>query len=362
MADKRTFEQSVSRIVSLSARPLVRKKTNNMQKQKYLLHGMILLLVTCAISICAIVAVKNQEKEYQGLFFRHMKVIAPEVPATATFAGEAVPLDLYYVREAFEREMIANTFMHSTTIMVFKRANRWFPVIEPILKKNGIPDDFKFLAVAESNLVNVVSPAGAEGYWQFIKPTGTKYGLEINEKVDERYNMEKATQAACDYFNDAYREFHSWTLVAASYNRGQDGLKKALENQKVDNYYDLYLNDETSRYVFRIMAIRDVYNHPVKYGFLLLEQDFYPQIPASLVDIDSGIGNLPAFAKSLGVNYRILREMNPWIRNYSLPNIAKKTYTFKIPKNGALSYDALLKKLPPGETFFHDTLKINEIH
>ena len=260
-----------------------------MQKQKFILPSIILLLALSALSLCAVVALKNQDKEYQGLFFRHMKVVAPDFPSMAAFAGEAVPMDLYYVKEAFEREMTASTFMHSTTIMVFKRANRWFPVIEPILKKNGIPDDFKFLAVAESNLVNAVSPAGAEGYWQFIKPTGIKYGLEINENVDERYNMEKATQAACDYFKDAYQDFKSWTLVAASYNRGQEGLRKALENQKVNNYYDLYLNDETSRYVFRIMAIREVYNHPVKYGFLLREQDFYPQIPASTVTVDSGI-------------------------------------------------------------------------
>jgi len=331
------------------------------KKTYYFLGGFILLLIS-AISICAIVEVKNQDKEYQGLFYRHTKVIAPEVPAQASFAGEKVPLDLYYVREAFEREILANTFMHSTSIMMFKRANRWFPVIEPILKKNGIPDDFKYLAIAESNLVNVVSPAGAEGYWQFIKPTGQKYGLEINEKIDERYNMERATQAACDYFKDAYQMFKSWTLVAASYNRGLDGLQKALDNQKVNNYYDLYLNDETSRYIYRIMAIREVYNHPVLYGFYLRETDFYPQVPARLVTIDSSISNLPAFAKKMAINYRILREMNPWIKNYSLPNTSKKSYTFRIPKDGALSYEILMKKVPVCETFFHDTLKINEIH
>jgi hypothetical protein len=330
-------------------------------KTKYIIGGFLLLLI-CFISVCAIVAVKNQEKEYVGLFTRHTKIMAPEIPETASFAGEEVPLDLYYVREAFEREILANTFMHSTSIVMFKRANRWFPVIEPILKKNNIPDDFKFLVVAESNLINVVSPAGAEGYWQFLKTTGQQYGLEINDKVDERYNMEKATQAACDYFRDAHRMFGNWTLVAASYNRGLDGLKKAMENQQVKNYYDLYLNDETSRYVFRIMALRAVYNHPVQYGFYLREQDFYPQIPAKLVTVDSGIASLPAFARAMSVNYRILREMNPWIRNYSLPNSSKKTYTFKIPAEGALSYEMLMKKVPHRETFFHDTLKINEIH
>ena len=333
-----------------------------MIKKKYeILVGFGLLLV-CAISVCAIMEVKNQDKEYIALFNRHMKVFSPEIPATANFAGEVVPLESYYVREAFDREIMAGTFMHSSTIMMFKRANRWFPVIEPILKRNGIPDDFKFLALAESNLINVVSPAGAEGYWQFIKTTGVNYGLEINDKVDERYNMEKATQAACDYFKDAFKAFNSWTLVAASYNRGMDGLVKALENQKVSNYYDLYLNDETSRYVFRIMALKEVYNHPVHYGFYLRERDFYPQLSCSPVVIDSSIGNLPAFAKHLSINYRILREMNPWIKNYSLPNKSKKTYIFLIPKEGALNYEFLMKKVPPRETFFHDTLKFNEVH
>jgi membrane-bound lytic murein transglycosylase D len=333
-----------------------------MKKKAYYILGGSFLILIGAISICAIVAEKDQEKEYQGLFYRHTKIFVPEVPEKASFAGEEVPLDLFYVREAFEREIMANTFMHSTSVMMFKRANRWFPVIEPILKKNGIPDDFKFLAVAESNLINAVSPAGAEGYWQFIKPTGQKYGLEINEKIDERYNMEKATQAACEYFKDAYQMFGSWTLVAASYNRGLDGLKKALDNQKVTNYYDLYLNDETSRYVFRIMAIREVYTHPVRYGFYLREHDFYPQIPVRLVTVDSSIADLPAFARSMSVNYRILRELNPWIQNYSLPNTSKKIYTFKVPAGGALSYEALMKNVPMHEVFFHDTLKINEIH
>ena len=330
-------------------------------KKHYFIYAFLLLLI-CSISICAIVEVKNQEKEYRSLFSRYTKILSPQIPDKASFAGEEAPLDIYYVREAFEREILANTFMHSTSIMMFKRASRWFPVIEPILKKNGIPDDFKFLAVAESNLVNVVSPAGAEGYWQFIKPTGQKYGLEINEKVDERYNMEKATQAACEYFKDAYQDYKSWTLVAASYNRGIDGIQRALDSQKVNNYYDLYLNDETSRYVYRIMAIKEVYNHPVQYGFFLRDRDFYPQIPARIVTVDSSISNLPAFARAMYINYRILREMNPWIKNYSLPNSSKKSYTFRIPKDGAISYEALMKKNPAHDTFFHDTLKINEIH
>jgi len=331
------------------------------KKIVHFLAGMGLLAV-CFVSIYSVVEVKNQEKEYAALFNRHTKVFAPEIPATAAFAGEAAPLELYYVREALDREIMASTFMHSSTIMMFKRANRWFPVIEPILKKNGIPDDFKFVALAESNLVNVVSPAGAEGYWQFVRGTAVKYGLEINDNVDERYNMEKATQAACDYFKEAYKDFNNWTLVAASYNRGLDGIGKALEKQKVSKYYDLFLNEETSRYVFRILAIKEVYNHPSHYGFYLREQDFYPQVAGRAVVIDSSIANLPAFAHHLSVNYRILREMNPWIRNYSLPNKSRKIYIFQVPKEDALNYEKLMKKVPPRETFFHDTLTFNEVH
>ena len=327
----------------------------------YFLGGLGLLLI-CTISIYAIVEMKNQDAEYKGLFYRHTKVLNPEVPTVANFAGEKMPLDLYYVREAFEREIMAGTFMHSSTLLMFKRANRWFPVIEPILKKNGIPDDFKFLAMAESNLANVVSPAGAEGYWQFIKPTGQHYGLEINENVDERYHMEKATQAACEYFKDAFKKFNNWTLVAASYNRGLDGLGKAIEKQDVKEFYSLYLNDETARYIFRIIASKEIYHHPVRYGFYLREQDFYPQIPSRLVPIDSTIPNLPVFAKDLSINYRILRELNPWIRSYTLPVKSIKTYLFKVPKDGALDYETLMKSVPSCETFFHDTLKINEVH
>jgi hypothetical protein len=235
---------------------------------KYILaiSGFFLLLI---VTVCAVVDKNDKAALYHHLFGRYMKVFTPPVPASLTFAGEKVPLEIYYIREALDREIMASTFMHSSTILMFKRANRWFPVIEPILKKNGIPDDFKFLVVAESNLANVVSPAKAEGYWQFLKTTGQQYGLEINDNVDERYHMEKATEAACAYFQASYLKFKSWTLVAASYNRGSEGLERAIDSQKVNNYYDLYLNDETSRYVFRIIAIREVYNKQVSFGFYL---------------------------------------------------------------------------------------------
>lgn len=327
----------------------------------YTFSGFCFAIVLLA-GILAFVEIKNTDKEYQQLFLRHTRIFSPEVPPKADFAGENAPLDIYYVQEGFEREIMAGTFMHSSTTMMFKRAYRWFPVIEPILKKNNIPDDFKFIAAVESNFANVTSPSGAEGFWQFIKITGQKYGLEINGEVDERYNLEKATEAACKYFRDAYKIHKNWTLVAASYNRGTDGISKALDKQKVNSYYNLYLNDETSRYVFRILAFKEVYYHPTHYGFYLREKDFYPQIPSKMVAVDSSISNLPEFALKMKVNYRVLREMNPWIQGYTLPNKSKKIYVFLLPKEGGMSYENLLKKIPVRDTFFHDTLKMNEVH
>ncbi len=330
-------------------------------KLAYILSGVILILVS-GIFIYGLTEDRSQDRDYRNLFYRHYRIIPPEVPAKLDFAGENMPLNLYYVRESLERELLANTYMHSSTIMMFKRANRWFPIIEPILKKNKIPDDFKYLVLAESNLVNVVSPAGAEGFWQFIKTTGIRYGLEITEEVDERYNVEKATQAACDYFRDAYEQYKSWTLVAASYNRGIDGVQKAIDKQKVSNYYDLFLVDETARYVYRIAAIKQVYLHPVQFGFYLRDSDLYPVIPTTTVTVDSGITDLVEFASKMKINYRILRELNPWIRRYSLPNKNKKSYVIRLPKEGAMKYELLMKSMTHSETFFHDTLKINQVN
>jgi len=331
------------------------------RKIKYLLGGIILVLV-CGTFICGITEIKNLDRDYRELFYKHYRIFTPEVPMQTEFAGERAPLELVYVRESFEREIFANTYMHSATILMFKRANRWFPLIEPILKKNNIPDDFKFLALAESNFANVVSPSGAEGFWQFIKPTGQRYGLEITDEVDERYNVEKATEAACKYFKEAYLQFKSWTLVAASYNRGLDGLSRALENQKVNSYYDLSLVDEAARYVYRIMAIKEVYNHPTRFGYYLRDKDFYPPILTFKVNVDTSISDLADFAFKQKFNYRILREFNPWIRRYNLPNKSRKSYTFILPKEGYLNYEYLMKKMPQSETFFHDSLEINQIH
>jgi hypothetical protein len=332
---------------------------------KYRFHFSTLLLVILFVFLVFIFATgdqKSPERDYRIAFQRNYRILTPEVPSFADFAGEEVPMNLYYVHESLEREILAGTYMHTATVLMFKRANRWFPVIEPILKQNNIPDDFKYLALAESNLSNAVSPSNAEGFWQFLNTTGKKYGLEITEEVDERYNVEKSTEAACQYFREAYQQYGSWTLAAASFNRGVNGLSDALKLQKVHDFYDLYLIDETSRYIFRILALKEIYNHPTKYGFFLHENDFYPVIPVHYITIDSPVTDLPALAFKLGVNYRILREFNPWLRRYTLPNKNGKRYQFIIPDDGAMDHLKLQKRMPESSGYFHDTLKINSIH
>ncbi|HSN50583.1 MAG TPA: lytic transglycosylase domain-containing protein [Bacteroidales bacterium] len=318
-------------------------------------------IIGAAAFIFAVSDKQTSESEYRHLFARSYQILLPEIPKEVSFADEEVPQDIFYVRESLDREILACTYMHSSTILMFKRAYRWFPLIEPILKKNGIPDDFKYIAVAESNFANVVSPSGAEGFWQFMKPTAQKYGLEVTDEVDERYHVEKATEAACRYFLDAYRNFGNWTLVAASYNRGMDGMSKALMNQKVQTYYDLFLNDETARYIYRIIASKLVYMHPVQYGFYLRASDFYPPIPTYVITIDSSISDLPQFALANRSNYRILRELNPWLKKYSLTNKTGKRYELVFPAEGFIHSDTLRKNLPVSKNFFHDTLRINQI-
>lgn len=254
-----------------------------------------------------------------------------KVPDMMDFAGEAVPLEDVEVYERLDKELQINTYYHSSTIRIFKYANRWFPVIEPILKKNGIPEDFKYLAVAESGLQNVVSPAGASGFWQFLRSTGKEYGLLITSDVDERYNVEKATKAACDYLKDAYEIFGDWTLVAASYNMGRAGLKRDLDEQKQKNYYDLLLNSETSRYVFRILALKAILSNPSHYGFCFEEDDLYESVETTSVNVDSTIPDLVTFAKDKGTSYKMLKYLNPWLRSDDLYVGDGQTFSIKLP-------------------------------
>ena len=236
--------------------------------------------------------------------------------------------------ERVDREFLVNTYWQSNALLLMKRANKYFPIIEPILAKNGVPDDFKYLAVAESGLENVVSPAGASGFWQIMKTTGKEYGLEINENIDERYHVEKATEAACEYLKKSKAKFGNWTLAAASYNAGSYGIQKNLTAQDVNAYYDLLLGQETGRYVFRILAIKEILSHPQKYGFDIRKEDMYTQVPTFNVEVDAPISNFADFAKQYEINYKILKRHNPWLREPHLNNASRKKYNIEIPNKG----------------------------
>lgn len=247
------------------------------------------------------------------------------------FAGERVPLNDQEVRERFDRELLVNTFWHSNTMLNYKLASKYFDDISRILEENGVPADFKYLAVAESGLRNVVSPAGAAGFWQFLKSTGLEYGLEINNEVDERYDYEKATLAACEYLKDAKEIFGSWTLAAASYNVGMPKLQKRLEEQQVTNYYDLYLNSETSRYVFRILSYKMVFENPEKFGFDFVKKDLYQPYQYKNMVVENSIPDLAQFAIDNGTTYKMLKVVNPWLTSTSLTISEGNSYTIKIP-------------------------------
>ncbi len=255
-------------------------------------------------------------------------------PTNIDFAGEEAPLNISDVRERLDRELLINANLDATTLLIIKRANRAFPIIEPILAKYQVPDDFKYLAVIESGLVNAVSPAGARGVWQFMPATAKEKGMEVNDMVDERYHLEKSTEAACKYLVEAKAKFGSWTLAAASYNGGMTGVNKQIEMQQVSNYYDLLLNDETSRYVFRILALKEIMKDPAKYGFAIDLNQLYVNLPSKIITVDTSITDLAAFAKTQGINYKILKIHNPWLRDKKLLNPSKKKYELQIPLSG----------------------------
>ena len=252
-------------------------------------------------------------------------------PEKADFCGEEAPLQIIDVRERLDRELVTNINLHGSTIMILKRANRIFPIIEPILAKNGVPDDFKYLAVIESALINASSPAGAKGVWQFMPKTAKEKGMEVNDQVDERYNLVKSTEAACKYLLAAKEKLGSWSLAAASYNGGMGGINKQIDFQKENNFYDLLLIEETHRYVFRILALKEIMKNPTVYGYNLQKSDLYPTIETKKVEIDSTITDLANFAKIQGTNYKILKIHNPWLRDRKLDNKLKKKYLIEIP-------------------------------
>lgn len=296
--------------------------------------GLVLLVIL--VSFLSINAVQEApaDNDLNKKVVNDYNIYALPLPEHLEFAGEEVPLYDPDIRERFDRELLVNTYWQSNGLLLFKRANRYFPQIEPLLKKYGLPDDFKYLAVAESGLDYISSPAGASGIWHFMKATGIEYGLEINDYVDERYNLEKATMVAAQYLKRSKDRFGTWTMAAASYNAGVGGMSKQIGRQKQTSYYDLLLNTETSRYVFRILALKEIMTNPEKYGFNFTEKDLYTNIPTYQVKVNTPVADWAEWVKPYGINYKILKLHNPWLRETYLKNPTGKEYIIEIPEEG----------------------------
>lgn len=289
------------------------------------------LLSIVSITILFVNAIHKSEIEPIANTHKTYKIKALKLPSKMSFAGERVPLEIADVKERMDRELLVNTYWQSNGLLLLKRAHKYFPVLEPLLKKHGLPDDFKFLALAESGFTDETSSAGAAGMWHFMKATGKEYNLEINSNVDERYNIEKSTKVAAEYLRSSQDRFNSWTLAAAAYNAGNYGVSRRLEAQKVTTYYDAKLANETERYVFRILALKEILSNPEKYGFVFDQEDLYTMPKTYTIKVDTAITNIASFAKGFGINYKEFKIHNPWLRENKLNNKSNKVYEIKIP-------------------------------
>lgn len=314
-----------------------------MKKRNMLLacgFAIILIGVTAAITFSIAQNTEEQDSSYfeslnpDVLRFNQMTqyIHDIELPKTMDFCGEPVPLDRFYVRESLERELLVNSYLHASTLLLLKRTTRWFPVIEPIMKKNNLPEDFKYLAMIESSLTNAVSPSKAVGFWQFLEGTGKEYKLEIYKEVDMRYHQEKETQAACNFLNDLHRRFKSWTLAAAAYNCGGGRISRTIEEQQVTSYYDMLLPAETERYVYRILAFKLITQNPEKYGFHISDEGWYQPLEYKTITVTESIDNLAQFAINQGTNLKMLKYYNPWLRSDKLTISEGNSYVIKLPK------------------------------
>lgn len=317
-----------------------------------------IILASVAIAGEAFIFATRKEKNDDEILTKAIRadyhVYAPPIPDTLYFCGERVPLNLWYVREGLDRELVSNMYYQSITLFNIKRATRVFPTIERILREEGVPEDMKYLCVIESSLQNVTSPAGANGYWQFMKATGQKYGLEISDEIDMRNDLEASTHAACRYLKDLKRRFGGWTEAAAAYNCGENGLEKRLANQQQQSYYELHLNKETQRYVYRILALKLIMQHPQDYGYHVRRCDTYPELPTEEVELSGQNVDLVQFATDHGTSYKMLRTYNPWITTSQLKNKAGKTYTVSIPTKKGTEYNTITRGR-------HDTTVIDKI-
>ena len=306
-----------------------------------------IILASLAIAGEAFIFATRKEKNDDEILVRAIRadyrVYAPPMPDTLYFCGERVPLNLWYVREGLDRELVSNMYYQSNTLFNIKRAARVFPVIERILKEEGVPQDMKYLCVIESGLQCVTSPAGAQGYWQFMKTTGQKYGLEISDDIDMRNNLEASTHAACRYLKSLKARFGGWTEAAAAYNCGENGLGKRLESQQQQSYYELLLNSETQRYVYRILALKLIMQHPQDYGYTVRRCDTYPELPYEEVTLGGQNVDLVQFAADNGTSYKMVRTMNPWLTTDKLKNKGGNSYKVRIPTKKGTEYNTIVK-------------------
>ncbi|MEA5080090.1 MAG: lytic transglycosylase domain-containing protein [Dysgonamonadaceae bacterium] len=308
-------------------------------KRKALLLTMIFISIVAGITITALISGKDSDKAEAEKPYVLSMTASVEIPDQVTFAGETTTTERYDIRERLDRELNTFTYMHGSTMLMIKRANRLFPIIEPILKRNGIPDDMKYLAVIESNLdSDAKSPAGAIGLWQFMSSTAKEYGMEVTSEVDERYNIEKSTIGACRYLKSAYAKYGSWSAASMSYNGGMARINSALNNQEVEEAMDLWLVQETTRYYYRMLAAKLIFENPRDYGFVLKPEQLYKPIEFKEVKISTSIPNLVTFAQQNGVTYAQLKDFNTWLRDDKLTNKNGKTYTILIPTEESLYY------------------------
>ncbi|MBO4738630.1 MAG: lytic transglycosylase domain-containing protein [Bacteroidales bacterium] len=323
-------------------------------KYKYIIFCSIIgLLAVLILVLLSTSAPQHQnsptEDDFKKTFNTKYQLLSPPMPDSLLFCGEVVPIDREDIREALDRELMVNLYWQSNLLLYFKRAYRFFPIIEPILKKNGIPEDFKYLAVIESGLTNAVSPAKAVGYWQIMKETGLNFGLEISADIDRRRDIVQSTEAACKYLKQSKAQQGSWTAAAAAYNMGDGGYKKTSTQQHTKNYWDLLFKEETARYVFRILAVKILMQAPQQYGIFLRYADLYQPFSTTNIKVDTSINNLTDFALQQGISYKELKRLNPWLISDKLENKSHTTYYIAIPNTDKAqtqhNSNELLKKL-----------------
>ena len=323
----------------------------NIMKNNTLI-GIILLAITMAFCINATLPLQNDEQTERD-FHNAYKIYNVPLPSKLDFAGEEVPLEYGFVHENIEREITVNTYWASATMLIMKRANRYLPAMKPIFKKYGVPEDMGYVAMIESQLVNVISPAAAVGFWQFTKDAATENKLEVSDEVDERYNVQLSTEAACQFMKSCYDRLGNWTLAAAAYNAGRTRIVTAVSDQNQHNFYHLYLNEETSRYLYRILALKLIMQDPQRYGFNLRNKDLYAAIPTDKIVVDYGIPDLNAFAVKNGVSLKTLKDFNPWLRKPKLTNKNKDSYTILLPKQGFLMLKNQQRAISKPEELFN---------